>query len=161
MILHLSNALIKRLKCPVSFEGSPVIQAGRLDAWSGHTFRLGRIEHIILMNDASLYTVVFPARGITSLTTLLNAFLPRVASIWRHNGGKFDLLNQEIIVLKRVNRSLIATMNEAIRIAQGFHEFAIGEQYNVTLEQHLNEVPYGSLNYDSPDRLLPKLLAGQ
>ena len=55
MILHLSNALIQRLKCAVSLEGKPIVQTGRLDAWSGHTFRLGRIEHIILMNDASLY----------------------------------------------------------------------------------------------------------
>jgi len=52
MILHLSNALIKRLKCPISLEGTPVLQAGRLDAWSGHTFRIGRIEHIMMMNDA-------------------------------------------------------------------------------------------------------------
>ena len=43
MILHLSKQLACRLKCQFSTEGMAVIQAGRLDSWSGHCFRIGRI----------------------------------------------------------------------------------------------------------------------
>lgn len=158
MILHLSNALIKRLKCPVSLEGMAIIQPRRLNAWSGHCFRIGRIEHIMLMNDASLYTVVMPARGITSIEALLNAFLPLVASIWSENGGNFDPANQEVIVLKRTNRSLIGSMNDAIYTAKAFYEFKLGEKTGQTIEYHLNSVPYKALEFDSPSQLLLKLL---
>jgi hypothetical protein len=159
MILHLSNALTKRLKCPVSFKGTPVIQANRLDAWSGHCFRMGKFEHVMMMNDASLYTIVMPARGLNSINAFLSGFLPRVASIWSANGGQFDPLNQEIIVLNRTNRSLIGSMNDAIHSAKAFYEFKIGEKFQRTLEYHLNNTPYKTLGFESPSRLLPKLLS--
>ncbi len=161
MILHLSNRLNSRLKCPISLQGMQVIQAGRLDAWSGHCFRIGRIEHIIMMNDASLYTILMPARGLTSIDSFLKAFLPRVAEVWHRFGAEFDVQNQEIIVLKRSNRSLIGSMNDAVLATEFHFEFTREESHSfgpTNIEERLNMVPYKALKYKAPFEVLPKLL---
>jgi hypothetical protein len=138
-----------------------VLQAGRLDAWSGHCFRIGRIEHIIMMNDASLYTILMPARGLTSINSFLKEFLPRVADVWHGFGADFDAHNQEVIVLKRSNRSLIGSMNDAIQATKFHFEYVREKPHDfgpIDIEERLNMVPYKALGFQSPGRLLPKLL---
>jgi hypothetical protein len=162
MILHLSNQLAARLKCAVSLKGVSVIQAGRLDAWSGHCFRIGRVEHIIMMNDASLYTLLMPARGLTSIDSFLKEFLPRVAEVWQRYDATFDARNQEVIVLKRTNRSLIGSMNDAIHATKFHYSYTRNETHSfgpTTIEERLNMVPYKAIQYSAPFQLLPKLLA--
>lgn len=162
MILHLSKELANRLKCPVSLQGMPVLQTGRLDAWSGHCFRIGRIEHIMMMNDACLYTVLMPARGLTSIDSFLKAFLPRVAEVWHRFDGEFDANNQEVIVLKRTNRSLIGSMNDAIQATKFHFEYIHEEPHDfepIDIEERLNMVPYKALEYTAPCKLLARLLA--
>jgi hypothetical protein len=161
MILHLSNQLARRLKCRFSLEGVPVLQAGRLDAWSGHSFRVGRIEHVMMMNDASLYTILLPAKGLTSIDSFLKAFLPRVAEVWQRHGSDFDPNNQEVVVLKRANRSLIGSMNDAIKAVEFYAVYDREDHPGYTpmdIEVRLNMVPYKANEYQSPARLLPKLL---
>lgn len=161
MILHLSNQLARRLKCRFSLDGMQVLQPGRLDAWSGHSFRVGRIEHVMMMNDASLYTILLPAKGLTSIDSFLKAFLPRVREVWQRHGSDFDSNNQEVVVLKRANRSLIGSMNDAIKAVQ-FYDVYDREDHPgykpMDIEERLNMVPYKALGYNSPDRLLPGLL---
>lgn len=161
MILHLSKQLNDRLKCSVSFQGMPVIQAGRLDAWSGHCFRIGRVEHVMMMNDASLYTILMPARGLTSIDSFLKAFLPRVAEVWHRFEAEFDDQNQQVIVLKRTNRSLIGSMNDAIQATKFHFDYTRNETHSfgpATIEERLNMVPYKALQYSTPCELLSKLL---
>jgi hypothetical protein len=161
MILHLSKQLADRLKCSVSLQGMPVVQAGRLDAWSGHCFRIGRVEHVMMMNDASLFTILMPARGLTSIDSFLKAFLPRVAEVWHRFDSEFDAQNQQVIVLKRTNRSLIGSMNDAIQSAKFHYEYNRNKTYSfgpTDIEKRLNMVPYKALKYTAPFELLPKLL---
>jgi len=161
MILHLSNQLARRLKCRFSLEEMPVLQVGRLDAWSGHSFRVGRIEHVMMMNDASLYTILLPAKGLTSIDSFLKAFLPRVAEVWQRHGSDFDPNNQEVVVLKRANRSLIGSMNDAIKAVEFYAVYDREDHPGYTpmdIEERLNMVPYKTIGYQSPDRWLPKLL---
>jgi hypothetical protein len=162
MILHLSKQLADRLKCRFSMEGLPVMQAGRLDAWSGHCFRIGRIEHVLMMNDACLFCILMPAKGLTSVESLLKAFLPKVAQAWQEHGGTFDALNQEVIILKRGNKSLIGSMNEAIKRIQLHAEYDREEHPNYTpidLEKRLNMIPHKVIGFQAPHRLLARLLA--
>lgn len=164
MILHLSNQLAKRLKCRFSFEGMPVLQAGRLDAWSGHCFRVGRTEHVMMMNDASLYTILLPAKGLTSIDFFLKAFLPRVSEVWQRHGSDFDPNNQEVVVLKRANRSLIGSMNDAIKAVQFYDAYDREDHPGyrpMDIGKRLNMVPYKAIGYNSPERLLPSLLGKQ
>ena len=161
MILHLSKELADRLKCSVSLQGMPVLQTGRLDAWSGHCFRSGRMEHIMMMNDACLYTILMPARGLTSIDSFLKAFLPRVAEIWQRFDAEFDANNQEVIVLKRTNRSLIGSMNDAIQATKFHLQYDHEDSHDfepIDIEVRLNLVPYKALDHMAPCKLLAKLL---
>jgi hypothetical protein len=88
--------------------------------------------------------------------------LPLVSDLWKKHGGSFDPDNQSVIVLPRTNRSLIGSMNDAMN-ALRFHcdvaEFADTPFDLSHVEWRMNENPYKSLNYDHPNRLLPKMLA--
>ena len=63
MILRVSAAFAKRFNCDLSHEGVMVPQERRLDAWSCHYVRVAR-KPLVVINDASLYTFVFPASGV-------------------------------------------------------------------------------------------------
>lgn len=161
MILHLSKQLACRLKCQFSTEGMAVIQAGRLDSWSGHCFRIGRLGYVIMMNDACLFSILIPAKGLTSIESFLGAFLPRVAKAWQEHGGNFDCLNQEVIILKRSNKSLIGSMTEAVKMIKFYAEFDREENPHKTpldLEERLNRIPYKAIGFETSHRLLARLM---
>ncbi len=114
-----------------------------------------------MMNDASLYTILMPARGLTSIDSFLKAFLPKVAEVWHRFDSEFDAQNQQVIVLKRTNRSLIGSMSDAIQSAKFYHEFNLNKTYSfgpTDLEERLNMAPYKALQYSAPFELLQKLL---
>jgi hypothetical protein len=162
MIIHASKDFSKRFKCEVSGEGHTVLQTGRLDAWSGHVFRIGRISFVLLMNDATLYAIIIPAKGLTTLPALLKVLLAHISDLWARHGATFDPENQTVIVLPRTNRSLIGSMNEAVKCLRFFHdvpEFA-GPPFDLSrIEARLNDTFYKAINQERPGRLLPKLLA--
>ena len=64
MILRASAAFTKRFKCQLSHEGERLPQERRLDAWSCHFVRIGRKPLVVAMNDATLYTLIFPVTGV-------------------------------------------------------------------------------------------------
>lgn len=161
MVIHASKDFEKRFKCDVSMKGQTVLQAGRLDAWSAHCFKIGRKSALLFMNDASLYSVLVPAAGLHGFHAALEILLERVARIWARNGASFDPGNQSVIVLPRSNKSLIGSMNEAIRCVTCKHEYRYGCDPNVewiTYENGLNDMPYKALDYDSPTMRLGQLL---
>lgn len=115
----------------------------------------------MMMNDASLYTILMPARGLTSIDSFLKAFLPRVAQVWHRFDAEFDDQNQQVIVLKRTNRSLIGSMNDAIQATKFHFEYIREESHDfgpIDIEERLNMVPYKAREYMAPFELLPKLL---
>jgi len=163
MIIHASKDFAKRFKCELSGAGQTVLQAGRLDAWSGHVFRVRRISFTLLMNDATLYSIIIPTTGLTTLPALLKVFLPRVSRLWAMHGASLDPDNQSVMVLPRSNRSLIGSMNEAVKSLQFFHDVMEVDEapFDLTrIETRLNDTYYKAINQEKPARLLPKLLAG-
>lgn len=108
-----------------------------------------------------LYTLVMPARGLTSIESFVGVFLPRVVEVWQRFGADFDPDNQEMIVLKRSNRSLIGSMNDAIKAVRFFDHYDRVDRpgyKSMEIQERLNKLPYKAIDYESPDRLLPKLL---
>lgn len=161
MIIHASKDFEKRFKCDVSMKGQTVLQAGRLDAWSAHCFKIGRKSAVFFMNDATLYSVLVPACGLFSFKAAMKVLLVRIGVIWRRHGASFDVSNQSIIVLPRTNKSLISSMSEAIRCVTCRHEYRYDCDPDVEWSEYeysLNDMPYKALNYDSPEMRLSQLL---
>jgi hypothetical protein len=162
VIIHASKDFEKHFKCEVSMKGHVVLQPGRLDAWSGHFFKIGRRSYVMFMNDAALYAIIIPAKGLQSLSSLLKAFIPLVASLWESHGASFDRENQSVIVLPRTNRALIGSMTDAIRIFRHIHEDNLnsGTETDIQkVETCLNGIPYKALKYEQPSKLLGRLLS--
>lgn len=162
IIIHASRDFAKRFRCDLSLAGEKVEQAGRLDAWSGHLTRVNRKPILMMMNDACLWSIILPAAGLTTLEKFLPVFLERVAEVWISHGVAFDPSNQSVVFLSRTNRSLIGSMSDAvakIRFVEEAYRFD-GKPMNWReMEDYLNRMPYGALNYYHPDKQLRKLLA--
>jgi hypothetical protein len=163
IIIHASRDFIKRYKCELSLPGERVLQAGRLDSWSVHFYRISRSPMVMMMNDATLWTVLIPAKGITTLQAILTALLDRIAKTWASHGAVFDPSNQSVLFFPRSNRRLIGSMNDAVTATHFFFRRASdrGQPVNWNdAENRLNDTPYKVLEYDRPKEMLAKMLTG-
>lgn len=157
MIIRASNAFPKRFKCQLSHEGTSIPQEKRLDAWSCHYVRVGRKPLVVVMNDATLYTFIFPVTGVKDFAEFWTSLLGRIAETWMRFGADFDPQNQSVIVLPRANRSLIGSMNDAVKLIRLYDECARCDGVELDLlemEQRSNETPYKSIGFIQPKGLL-------
>lgn len=164
MIIRPSAQLAKRLKCEITEAPSLPEHQRHLSSWSGDLFAFRGVgSHALMMHDATLFTFLVPLEGIRSFEPFVVRFLDRVAAIWSSLGASFDPQNQNVVALKRSNRSLIGTMNEAKRLLGGdmIHSLENIGTLNWTIVEHqMNEVPYSVLKYRRPIDALRKLLRG-
>ena len=162
-IIHASQAFTKRYRPELSLPGEKVPQLGRLDAWSAHLVRIGRKPVVLFMNDASLWSIIIPATGLTTLEKLLPVLLGRISEVWSAHGAGFDAANQGVVFFSRSNRSLIGSMNDAvsqIRFVDETDRMGGREMNWVEMETYLNRMPYGAMKYDRPSERLAALLGG-
>jgi len=158
MILHVSAAFQKRFKCDVSLPGKRLPQdRTRLDGWSCHFIRLGTTPLVVAMHDATLYTLVIPAKGVKSFGDLWRLLLGRIAETWREHGEEFDPENQTVMVLPRTDRSRIGSMNDAILMFR-WHRSAVMDIGLEELEERSNRTPYKAIDYKQPKELLSRML---
>ena len=144
---------MKRFKCEVSLRDKPVTQPGDLNAWSVHVTKLGRSPVILAMNDASLYTLLFAATGVTSYRAFLGLMLPAIEKTWAGIGETCEATRQPVIVVRRTNRSLMGSMNEAMRILRWYHDLSQldGSRLDLVYVEHqINETPFKGINYENP-----------
>lgn len=162
IIIHASRDFAKRYRCQLSLPGEKVEQAGRLDAWSAHYVRIGRKPVAMMMNDASLWSIIIPATGVTTMAQFLPIFLERVAEAWATHDAEFDPSNQNVVFFSRSNRSLIGSMNDAVSQMHFSERMAREEGRPMDwneMEDYLNQMPYGAMKYDRPKERLARLLA--
>lgn len=156
MILHASAAFTKRFKCDVSHQGLRLPQDhARLDGWSCHFIRLGTTPLVVAMHDATLYTLVIPAKGLKGFADLWRLLLGRIVERWRDYGAEFDPENQTVMVLPRTDRSRIGSMNDAIQMFR-WHWSDRAEIEE--LEERSNRTPYKAIGYRYPQELLAEML---
>ena len=163
MILRASAAFTKRFKCQLSHGGERIPQERRLDAWSCHFVRIGRKPLVLAMNDATLYALIFPVKGVKGFPELWMEMLGRIAEVWMKHGAEFDPANQTVMVLSRTDRSLIGSMNDAVALIRFYNDLANAEREELDLadmERRSNMTPYKALGYEHPDRLLARMLGG-
>ena len=116
---------------------------------------------MFFMNDATLYSVIFASAGLRDFQSVFAVFLGRVAVKWNLEGADFDPMNQSVIVLPRSNRSLMSSMNEAIRCLTVRHQYVFDHDPDADwseYERGLNVMPYKAIKYNSPERLLREML---
>lgn len=164
MILRVSAAFAKQFKCLVSHAGENVPQERRLDAWSCHFIRVRRKPLVVVMNDATLYTLILPVAGVKGFPDLWLKLLGRIGEVWTRHGVDFDPNNQAVVLLSRTNRSLIGSMNDATLLIRIYDDDAREEKAELDLmemEARSNQTPYKVLEYGSPERRMAEALRGR
>ncbi|MEX1111642.1 MAG: hypothetical protein WEB31_07560 [Chthoniobacterales bacterium] len=150
MILHLSQAVAKRLKCNLSFNKDRVAQTGREDSWSADIFRIKRGgTHALVMHDASLWPFVIDLSDCRTYETFLKALLINIEMSYALIGRDFDGANVTVIATKRSNRSIIGSMNNAIFLltARIGNSLAAGGRIDwAEIQADLSRTPFMSLD---------------
>jgi hypothetical protein len=160
MILRVSGKLGKKIGVAppesLSLHDTPLLD------WSGHLFRANRLQYIILTNTATLYSLLFRGRGITTP----DAYAERVRAELRTlltSQGYEDLYVSHIAAddtasfSKAYNRSVIASVNDLV-----FHATLHIERYGRPLQvamDRMNRLPMGGLDMTSPERAFQALMS--
>ena len=141
-----------------------VPQPGRLDAWSAHVIQVGRLPVVLLMNDASLYTLLVNAAGLTDFRSFVQILLISVRAVWSWHGVTFEAAEHPVVVFRRTNRSLMGSMNDAARCLRWHYDSSIEGSRPFDLahvQGMLNEMPYKGIGYGCPKDRLAQLLAAE
>ena len=165
MILHLSQALAKRLKCNLSFKHARVTQPGREDSWSADMFRIPRAgTHALIMHDASLWPIIIDLKDCRTYEAFLKALLIHIEMSYVIVGRNFDGANITVVATKRSNRSIIGSMNNAIHLVLCRVDDAIaaGEPINwPDIQAGLGQTPFMSLDGHFPHEAFARLAGRQ
>lgn len=161
-IIYASARFVKRLKCTVSLSLDKPTQAQTMDGWSGDILKVGRSgEAAVMLHDASLATIIVPLKGVRRFEDFLLMFLQNVAELWELLGGSFDAANQAVLILRRNNRSLIGSLNNAKQLI-GFtvaDQMEAGEPIDwKEAQRFINQTPFAVIDYQSPLKRLELLL---
>lgn len=133
----------------------------RLADWCAQDFQAGRIRYLLFVNTASLFPVIVPARGVTTLGRLMRAFddgakLTLQRTPWMSQFDRWIAPELSEVQLGRIpGRSLLGSTNDFIRMACFYlHEDGVSPEETSV---HLARAPMGYLGMNSPDRVFPKL----
>lgn len=158
MIINVSASFVKRLHCPVSFADRRPIHLGWLDSWSADIFRSDAGQCALMMNDTSLSMVAVPLKDIRTFEQFLPVFLHRAARIFKEAGGTLDPASQTVMILRRSDRSLIGTMNEAREHARIEIAHLHGQLDWNRVEDQLNGLIFSRIEYHTPRETLVRAL---
>ena len=163
MVLYGSASFVQRLKCQVSFPAHRPAQAQTAGGWSADLLKLPRVEAVaVLMHDVSLATLIVPLGGVRRFEDFLPRFMEQAVPLFQSVGGSIHPSNQSVMVLRRTNRHLIGSMNNAKQLI-GFtiaDQRQAGESVNWTeAATFINRTPFSVLNFASPLEALASMLS--
>ncbi len=160
LFFHVSNAFTKRFKPDVSVMPQSVKQDGRPNAWSLHVISLGRSPFVMAMNDAALWPILIPVTGINTMGKFLPVLTFEIERAWARFGRQLDAGNLSVIQFPRSNRSLIGSMNDAIRML-GYELDAAKESNRLPdwdgAVAHLEQMPYSALPESFPYKAMTRI----
>ena len=160
--IHASKAFVERFGCAVSLPKDKPVQTPSIDGWSGDLLKVPRAGQVaVMMHDASLGTLIVPLKGVRRFEEFLPLFLQRVVELWEAVGATFDPANQQVMILRRTNRSLIGSLNNAKELIgfTAFDQMERGEPIDWNEAQGLiNGTPFSAIDYDLPLEKLATLV---
>lgn len=125
-----------------------------LTDWTANLFVADRSQYIIVTNSATLYSVIFPGRGITKPEHFIErAYETLVRQMIKDGCGA--LFNEriipagnEVVFSKTGDRKVMGSINDLVRCAKAHIEY--GEDTPEETTAKLIETPMGALKYAYP-----------
>jgi hypothetical protein len=158
MIIRLTQKLAKKIK--VAPTAALPRDPNPFADWAANLFTAQRMQYIILTNSATLYSVVFPGRGITEADIFIARALSALTEHMHDAGhsGIFDKcitpLAKEIAFSKTGDRQLMGSINDHVQRAQIYLERMDASPHTVSLK--LNGTPMSALEFRYPREELVK-----
>jgi hypothetical protein len=152
MIIRISGKLGKKIH--VSPGKVLPGDSNRFADWSAHLFTARRVQHIIVTNTFSLYSIVMRGAGITDLGTFLHRTSDFMREFLQENGfpAVFESLiapaMRSVAVSGALNRSVTGSMNDLVYQAQVQMEELDLPPWDASCQ--LNRAPMSYLKYSNP-----------
>ncbi|HCY77466.1 MAG TPA: hypothetical protein DHV28_16240, partial [Ignavibacteriales bacterium] len=146
MVIRLTRKLADKIKIkslPEYDEGSVI------EEWYGHIFIADRVQYMLFTNAFSLYSVLFPGKGINDIKTFFETAFHYLSETLKTDGygnmvGRFITDKIEIIdVCKTNNRGILGSMNDMIAHSKFY--FTGYKMTPTEISRRLNEMPYSYL----------------
>jgi tetratricopeptide (TPR) repeat protein len=157
MIIRLTQKLAKKIKVAPT-DAAPRTENPFSD-WTANLFTVGRTQYIILTHSASLYSVVFPGRGINASDKFIEQALSALGEQMA-NAGYGEIFEKRIAPLagdvgfsKTGDRSVLGSMNDLIQQMK----YRLEGQTLAVAVKGLNDTPMGALGGKYPRDVLAKL----
>ena len=151
MIFRLSQKLNTKIKTG-SLPTLP-LDDNPLADWSAHVFIAERMQHLLVTNTKSLYSIVTAGKGVTDGRTFVERTLSNLGEFLADDGQPFVFrrfilpADDTVRFARALDRSVTGSMNELVADAK----YCLLERglapYEVGFE--LNDIPRSSLKYAS------------
>ncbi len=128
--------------------------ADPLTDWTANLFVADRCQYIIVTNSATLYSVIFPGRGITKPEHFIErAYEALVRQMIKDGCGalfkeRIIPAGDEVVFIKTGDRKVMGSINDLVRCAQAHIEYG-GDTPEETSDK-IVETPMGALKYGRP-----------
>lgn len=152
LIFRVTQKLADKLKI------APTIALPRaadpLTDWTANLFVANRSQYIIVTNSATLYSVIFPGRGITRPEHFIEgAYAAMIDQMLKDGCG--DLFKErivpagnEVVFSKTGDRKLMGSINDLVHCAKADIKYGGDSPEETTAK--IIEMPMGALNYAFP-----------
>jgi hypothetical protein len=160
MIIRLTTKLAAKVKVKTLASLPP--DANLLADWTANLFTVGRAQHVIATNTASLYSFLFPGRGLASERQFVTGFLESLQLFLAADELHLDYQQwieptaHQIQFSKALDRSVMGSMNELVFHAR--HWLEGGELSLNEIASRLNDTPFSSLEYGNPRESIQELM---
>lgn len=162
MIFRLSQKLSGKIKAG-TLPTLPLDQNPFVD-WSATLFLANRIQHILLTNSKSLYSVVMLGKGVADEGDFIERTLRTLGEFTADDG--LQIIYRRFIApssatvrfSKAVDRSVTGSMNDLVLHATDCLTDGKLSPHEVGFK--LNEIPFSSLKYAMPREAFKKMVDG-
>ena len=159
MVIRLTRKLADKIKIKALPEIDDKVSA--FDEWYGHLFTVNRAQYMLFTNAYSLYSVLFPGKGLNDIKSFFETATYCLSEILKADGfenmiGRFIINKAEIIeVCKTNNRGILGSMNDMV--AHCKYYLTQYEMSLIEISGRLNEMPYGYLKYHNPSDVIKEM----
>ncbi len=163
MIFRFTQKLSKKLK----INPQPECEYGvsPMEEWYGHLFTANRLQYILFTNAYSLYSVIFPGKGIITMRNFMDICFSVLDEELKDIGSgkimeEYITPNTTIIdICKTNNRSILGSMNDMINMSK--YIFSLENSTLKEVMGLLNKTPFSYLKYKNPRAKLEEYISSR
>lgn len=158
VVINCTKKLLKRLNYEIPAE-TP-LSTNALGAWCANVFNISRFPFVLLTNEMTLLSVLFPLKEFKNFNVHFIASLDkqfRELKIPEININTEISHASEIVLSTNTNRSTLGSMNDLVFQIKSI--VGLRESFTVTeLERELRQVPFSSIKYFNAEKAVIAVL---